>query len=55
MKRYKIVEISISELGYLMIKVFDKEKRHFTNYNLGPVEKVIDLSKLNIPENLLEY
>ena len=54
MKRYKIVEIYISELGYLMVNVLDKEKNHFTCHNLGPVEKVIDLAKLNIDTSLIE-
>lgn len=54
MKRYKIVQIYISELGYLMVKVLDKERSHFTSHNLGPVKDAIDLSKLNIDISLIE-
>jgi hypothetical protein len=42
MKKYKITKIFISELGYLMLQIYGKEKKHFTNYNLGQVDSVID-------------
>jgi hypothetical protein len=54
MKKYKITKIFISELGYLMLKIYDKEKKHFTNYNLGQVDSVIDFKKINILLNQIE-
>jgi hypothetical protein len=54
MKKYKITKIFISELGYLMLQIYGKEKKHFTNYNLGQVDSVIDFKKINIPLNQIE-
>jgi hypothetical protein len=54
MKKYKITKIFISELGYLMLQIYDKEKKHFNNYNLGQVDSVIDFKKINIPLNEIE-
>jgi hypothetical protein len=34
-KKYTIKEIFISELGYLMVKLYNNEKQVFTTLNLG--------------------
>ena len=39
-KRYKISKIYISELGFLMIRIYIKEESRWTNINLGKWEDV---------------
>ena len=54
MKKYKITKIYVSELGYLMVEILDKDRNHFTSYNTGSVESIIDFEKINIPPNQIE-
>ena len=51
-KKYKIKEIFISELGYLMVKLYDNEKQVFTNLNLGSWKDNLnfDLYNINLDE-----
>jgi hypothetical protein len=34
-EKYIIDDIFISELGYLMVKLYSREKKTYTTYNLG--------------------
>ncbi len=34
-KSYELEKIYISELGYLMVRLFDSEGKRYTSYNLG--------------------
>ena len=34
-KKYDLEKMNISELGYLMVKLFDSEKKIYKSYNLG--------------------
>lgn len=38
-----------------MVKVLDKERKHYTNYNFGPLEQALDLSKLTIDIDQIEF
>ncbi len=52
MKKYKIDKIYISELGYLMVTLYDKEKKVWTSINLGDWKKNLNLNidKINIED-----
>lgn len=51
-KKYKIEEIFISELGYLMVKLYNNEKKVFTTLNLGNWKDNLnfDLYNINLDE-----
>ena len=51
-KKYIIEKIYISELGYFMITLYNKEKQVWTNLNLGDWKNHINfnLSGINIDE-----
>lgn len=34
-ERYTLEDIFISELGYLMVRIYSPEKKFYTTYNLG--------------------
>lgn len=40
-KRYKIDRISVSELGFLMLRLYIKEEKRWTTVNLGKWEEVL--------------
>ncbi len=40
-KRYKIDQISVSELGFLMFRLYIKEEKRWTTVNLGKWEEVL--------------
>ena len=52
MKKYKVDKIYISELGYLMVTLYDKEKKVWTSINLGDWKKNLNLNtdKINIED-----
>jgi hypothetical protein len=54
-KKYKVDKIYISELGYLIVTLYDKEKKVWTNINLGDWKKNLNLNtdKINIED--IEY
>jgi hypothetical protein len=47
-KKYTIKEIFISELGYLMVKLYDNEKKVFTTLNLGDWKDKLNFDSYNI-------
>lgn len=47
-KKYKIKEIFISELGYLMVKLYNNEKQVFTTLNLGNWKDKLNFDFYNI-------
>jgi hypothetical protein len=51
-KKYTIKEIFISELGYLMVKLYNEEKQVFTTLNLGNWKDNLnfDLYNINLDE-----
>ena len=51
-KKYIIKEIFISELGYLMVKLYNNEKQVFTTLNLGNWKDNLnfDLYNINLDE-----
>lgn len=51
-KKYTIKEIFISELGYLMVKLYNNEKQVFTTLNLGNWKDNLnfDLYNINLDE-----
>ena len=50
-KKYTIKEIFISELGYLMVKLYNNEKQVFTTLNLGPWKDKLNFDFYNININ----
>ena len=44
MKKYKIDKIYISELGFLMVTLYDKEKKVWTSINMGDWKKCLNLN-----------
>lgn len=42
---YKVEDIYITELGYLMVKVFNEKEKVWTNHNLGMWDEVLNLEK----------
>lgn len=40
-KRYKIDTIEVSELGFLMFRLYIKEEKRWTTINLGKWEEVL--------------
>jgi|688.fasta_scaffold00017_54 hypothetical protein len=52
LKKYTIKEIFISELGYLMVKLYNNEKQVFTTLNLGNWKDNLnfDLYNINLDE-----
>ena len=51
-KKYTIKEIFISELGYLMVKLYNNKKQVFTTLNLGNWKDNLnfDLYNINLDE-----
>lgn len=51
-KKYIIKEIFISELGYLMVKLYNNKKQVFTTLNLGNWKDNLnfDLYNINLDE-----
>lgn len=47
-KKYTIKEIFISELGYLMVKLHNNEKKVFTTLNLGNWKDKLNFDIYNI-------
>lgn len=47
-KKYTIKEIFISELGYLMVKLYNNEKKVFTTLNLGNWKDKLNFDIYNI-------
>lgn len=47
-KKYTIKEIFISELGYLMVKLYNNEKKVFTTLNLGNWKDKLNFDFYNI-------
>lgn len=47
-KKYTIKEIFISELGYLMVKLYNNEKQVFTTLNLGNWNEKLNFDFYNI-------
>ena len=47
-KKYTIKEIFISELGYLMVKLYNNEKQVFTTLNLGKWNEKLNFDFYNI-------
>jgi hypothetical protein len=47
-KKYTIKEIFISELGYLMVKLHNNEKKVFTTLNLGNWKDKLNFDFYNI-------
>ncbi len=47
-KKYTIKEIFISELGYLMVKLYNEEKQVFTTLNLGNWKDNLNFDLYNI-------
>ena len=50
-KKYTIKEIFISELGYLMVKLYNNEKQVFTTLNLGNWNEKLNFDFYNININ----
>ena len=52
MKKYKIDKIYISELGYLMVTLYDKDKKIWKTVNLGNWKDNLNLNtdKINIED-----
>ena len=50
-KKYTIKEIFISELGYLMVKLYNNEKKVFTTLNLGNWKDKLNFDIYNIDVN----
>ena len=47
-KKYKIEKIYISELGFLMVKLFNKEKKVWTTMNFGKWNEKLNFDFYNI-------
>jgi hypothetical protein len=47
-KKYTIKEIFISELGYLMVKLYNNEKKVFITLNLGNWKDKLNFDFYNI-------
>lgn len=47
-KKYTIKEIFISELGYLMVRLYNNEKQVFTTLNLGNWNEKLNFDFYNI-------
>lgn len=47
-KKYIIKEIFISELGFLTVRLYNNEKKVFTNVNLGKWNEVLNFDPSNI-------
>lgn len=50
-KKYTIKEIFISELGYLMVKLYNNEKKVFITLNLGNWKDKLNFDIYNIDVN----
>ena len=48
LKKYTIKEIFISELGYLMVKLYNNEKKVFITLNLGNWKDKLNFDFYNI-------
>jgi hypothetical protein len=46
--QYKIEKIYISELGFLMVKLFNKEKKVWTTMNFGKWDEILNFDSFNI-------
>lgn len=49
-KKYKIDQILVSELGFLMLRLYIKKEKRWTSINLGKWEEVLSpaIKKANI-------
>jgi hypothetical protein len=54
-KKYKIEKIYISELGYLMVRLYDKEKKVWTTINFGDWKNCLNLNTDKIKIEDIEY
>ena len=50
-KKYILEKIYISELGYLMVTLYNKEKQVWTNINLGDWKKQLNFNTSGIKIN----
>ncbi len=50
----KLSKIYVTELGYIMAKIYYPKKRIFINYKIGNVEELLENKKLDISKLNLE-
>ena len=41
-------EIYVTELGYIMAKVYHRKRKVFINYRIGSIKSLLDLNNLNL-------
>ena len=54
-KKYILEKIFISELGYLMVTLYNKENQVWTNVNLGDWKKSLNINTDNIKIEEIEH
>ena len=52
--RWSVSETNISELGYILVKFYNEDKKVFMNINMGLLEDALRLPWSNKPEPLIQ-
>ena len=43
-----LTEIYVTELGYIMVKLFYKKKKVFVNYKIGEISRLLKTENMNL-------